>query len=576
MPLFFTLCYALNFFAHSISKNLFCFFEEQHSILTTHFIVITCFPSSSLHHVMSASPAPPPLSGRGQRAMQPLASYFGMFGESLSNLYHPTTRPGGYLTMSVAENNVSDAMVVRRLQHVHRDFGLDAVSAAAAAASTPAAATLRITTPPSPPLTPTPTPDPGEAPPPHQYDNWGGRTSLKRAFSKVAELHITRGAPVCSDRLHIAAGCGSLIEHLAFLLTEGDGKDCVLLPTPSYGALWNDFGVRAGVQIEEVPMHLPTTADAIRDFSASCSDRTAPLITRADLDAAAARAVAKGLRPKMLFIINPQNPLGILFRESELAEMLDWCESYRGPGSNIREVHCVIDEVYALSTHTDSARKHFISAAELLWRKGDDAARCGSSASSGRCCNERSYLGHHNHLLWGFSKDFCLGGARCGVLMSHNNNVLQALQNTGYFSSVCNTTQDMLAALISDAQWLERYLAFNRGQLSRAYHVLSSGLKRIGIPFLAADCGLFVWVDLRACLLKSDDSADSVWSAERALTKRLFDEVRILFTPGEATHASEAGWYRVCYAWTSIAAIEECIRRLAFFYGKHRPRFCHL
>jgi hypothetical protein len=55
------------------------------------------------------------------------------------------------------------------------------------------------------------------------------------------------------------------------------------------------------------------------------------------------------------------------------------------------------------------------------------------------------------------------------------------------------------------------------------------------------------------------------WEAERRLTDALFTRARILFTPGEACHASEPGFYRCCFAWMPTPAVVEGFNRLAAF-----------
>ena len=73
------------------------------------------------------------------------------------------------------------------------------------------------------------------------------RAGLRAAFAALAQRRITGGARVDPRHLTIASGCGALIQHLAFLLA--DAGDCALLVTPTYGALYNDTGVLAGVEV---------------------------------------------------------------------------------------------------------------------------------------------------------------------------------------------------------------------------------------------------------------------------------------------------------------------------------------
>lgn len=461
------------------------------------------------------------LSDRGRRALRPLAPYFAMFAAAQASLYDSTRNPQGYICMSVAENNVSDEMV------------RDKITALSTSARTSS--------------------DVSAESPANMYDSWSGRRSLRAAFQHMAERRITRHAPVDATKLHVSAGCGSLIEHLGFLLL--DAGDCVLLPTPSYGALWNDFGVRANVRIIDVPMNLGSNG------TAPANGPGAWMVSAEQLDAAAARAVKLGFRPKMLFVINPNNPLGVVYSEECLRVMLDWAATWRPAGQSLRDarvIHCVVDEVYALSTHNDTSARRFVSAAQILHQE---------VVASGVPGSQPQYMGSHTHVLWGFSKDFCLGGARCGVLFTHNRELLQALDNTGYFSAVCNMTQDLLARLIADDGWMDAYLQHNRARLSAAYAQVSDGLRNIGIPFVACDSGFFVWMDLSSCCRASPEGR--TFEDEQRLTDALFQEERLLITPGQATHHHTPGWYRMCYAWTSAEGLSAALQRLKRFFEKH-------
>ena len=86
------------------------------------------------------------------------------------------------------------------------------------------------------------------------------------------------------------------------------------------------------------------------------------------------------------------------------------------------------------------------------------------------------------------------------------------------------------------------------------------------IPFVRPQAGMFVWVDLRQLLPRGVEG----WDAERQLTDALFAEERELYTPGEACHAREPGFYRCCFAWVSPAALGVGFARLARFAARAR------
>lgn len=62
-----------------------------------------------------------------------------------------------------------------------------------------------------------------------------------------------------------------------------------------------------------------------------------------DLEKAAAAAEADGLRVRILLITNPNNPLGTIYPVDVMKSAIEWARS--------RQVHTIVDELYALSCH---------------------------------------------------------------------------------------------------------------------------------------------------------------------------------------------------------------------------------
>ena len=440
------------------------------------------------------------LSTRSKRAQSPGLPYWGLFARALGNLHSPTN-PTGIVSLCVAENALCGPLVATRLAAV-----------AGAAAQTG-----------------------GQL----GYDDMRGRHCLRRAFSALAERLITRGARVDPARLCIGSGCGALIQHLAFLLA--DPGDCMLLATPTYGMLFNDVGVLAAIEVEDVPV-APGAA-----------------LTPKDLDAAVARATARGLRPRLLFVINPENPLGTVRGAAEQRAVLAWAKA-QGP-----HFHVISDEIYALSVY-DEAGEPFASMATLC---SQDAG--GEGAAGG------SYLGDNTHILWGFSKDFCASGLRVGILLSHNAALLSALDNVGYFSAASNPVQDALALALAEGpqggsgsgghcQWVDEFLAQNCARLREARDVVCSALEGAGVPHVRPSAGLFVWLDLGAWL------EAPTFEAERSFTEALF-AAGLLMTPGEACHSPTPGCFRCCFAWHSeLGSLRVGMERLVAFLAARGGR----
>lgn len=374
------------------------------------------------------------------------------------------------------------------------------------------------------------------------------------------------------EQLCISSGCGSVLMQLGMLLL--DPGDAVLLPTPTYAALYNDLGTLAYGRVVDVP-----------------TESTGYRLTRSLLEDAYSRALQGG-PVRMLLLLNPNNPLGIVHSEAELRMARAFCRE--------KGMHLVADEIYANSVHDPveadeaavdvesqglcggsaslGARMRFRSIVEICAEDAGvlaPAAVSGSEAPSS-ASGKASFMGPDVHVLWGFSKDWAISGFRVGVLYTHNEALLTALGNVNYFTAVSNDTQDMLGAVLEDHAWCDGYLQHCRGQLRDAYGALTAILDASAIPYVRAQSGMFVWLDLRAMLPPSaaatsgSESDPDPFARERALTDELFAEARVLFTPGEACHAAEPGFYRCCFAWMPPAAVRVGFERLAAFAAKRR------
>ena len=357
------------------------------------------------------------LSHRSSRAQLPGLLYWGIFSQALENIHHPASNPNGVVSFCVAENCLSGSLIAEKLH-----------------ATTSSSWSI-----------------PGQL----CYGDMRGRQGLRKTFSALAERRITGGSKVDFTKLSIGGGCGALIQHLAFLLL--DPGDAVILVTPTYGMLYNDFGVLAGVSVVDIPI-----------------EPGSPILP-SDLTAAYNRAITQGLRPKMLFLLNPDNPLGTIRSNDEIQVILIWVDA-QGP-----DFHIVSDEIYALSVYDED--KTFTSVAQI---RRDNA---GSDETNDL------YLGNNTHILWGASKDFCASGLRMGVLFSHNSALLSALSNVGYFSAACNSMQDAFAVALSDVPWVDFFVAENHRRLREARDLVCYFLDKAGVPYIRPSAGLFIWMD---------------------------------------------------------------------------------
>ena len=283
------------------------------------------------------------------------------------------------------------------------------------------------------------------------------------------------------------AGAGSVLESLFYVICEpGDG---VLVPTPSYAGFWADLETRNELKI--VPVH----GSSEDDF------RPTPELLEAAFSGADCPV-------KALLFTSPNNPLGAVYTEAELDEVHRWAE---GKG-----IHVVYDEIYALSTY---GGRQFISAASL-----------------------RPRMGEKTHIVWAFSKDFAMSGLRCGVLVTENQAVIEAIDGIAYWACCSGDTQALLAEMIRDDDWVDGYVAENGRRLQASYSIVATALMKADIPFIEPQAGFFVMCDMRRFMNEAS------WHGEEELWRDLLERAHVNVTPGSACRVSEPGWMRLCFA----------------------------
>jgi aspartate/methionine/tyrosine aminotransferase len=224
---------------------------------------------------------------------------------------------------------------------------------------------------------------------------------------------------------------------------------------------------------------------------------------------------------RALLFTTPNNPLGRVYGREELLEILEWGER--------RNVHVVFDEIYALSVFGD---RPFVSAASL-----------------------RASLGERVHVVWAFSKDFGASGLRCGVLVSENEDVLEAVDQLAYWAACSGHTQHLLGQLVADTPVVDAYVERMRAALRDACDRATRGLDALGVAYTRADAGFFVVCDLRPFMHAP------TWEGERMLWRRCVD-AGVNLTPGEACRIAEPGFFRLCYAAVPGAALDVALARI--------------
>jgi len=330
---------------------------------------------------------------------------------------------------------------------------------------------------------------------------YGAPDGIQRLKDALA-AHMSRnfgGFEFSPQHMICAAGCTPLLDMFAFCTCDdGDG---IMLPTPYYPGFAIEVCYKTGAKL--LPLHT-----AAPDFR----------VTAAGLRECYDNATKAGTRVRGLLLTNPTNPLGTTMNREELGAAIDF----------VREVgiHLLADEVYAQSVYgTAEGAEEFVSVSTLCKERGEP-------------------LGDQLHVMYGFSKDFCMSGIRAAVLYSENAALHGAMGNIGYFNCISHQTQHTLAGVLEKdgGAAIDGVLSTLRGDLRDQYTCFSAHLERLGIAYVPSCAGLFTCVNLRQYL--EEDS----WEGEVKLQQRVFEECKAVLTPGADCKMHEPGWFRCCWA----------------------------
>ncbi|WP_206619450.1 aminotransferase class I/II-fold pyridoxal phosphate-dependent enzyme [Streptomyces hoynatensis] len=329
----------------------------------------------------------------------------------------------------------------------------------------------------------------------------------------AALLSATFRGPLAAGEVVVISGATGALDALATVLC--DPGETIVVPAPYYGAFDTDLAGRSGARLWPAP--LPAAAGF--RLTAGAVDRA---LTEAKRAGAVVRAVA---------LSSPSNPMGEVTGPGTLAELLDVVRAH--------DVDLISDEIYA---HAVFGPRAFTSALD---------------PAVNREWAERT------HVVWGFAKDFALPGWKAGVLCSHAPRVLAAARALAYFAPVSTVTQDLLAALLADPDWVRGFLAEGRRRLAEGWAHAAGQLDAHGIPYVPAEAGFSTWVDLRRWLPDPEAAhGPAGFAAEERLWRELLDAARVNILPGAVFHSPQPGWFRLCHT-VGAPLVAEAVRRLA-------------
>jgi 1-aminocyclopropane-1-carboxylate synthase len=175
---------------------------------------------------------------------------------------------------------------------------------------------------------------------------------------------------------------------LFFFAACNPGEGC-LIPAPYFPAFDNDMAIRN--EVIPIPVQPGNTQTYIP--------------TAAEMEDAVVEAAKQGINARMLLITNPGNPLGTLYPEATLKELLLWAVN--------RGLHVLSDEIYANS-------KFGVSVDEFV-----SLEKVASNAVKENLLSAE-LVAELVHTAYGMSKDFGMNGFRVGCLHTKSKDLLEA------------------------------------------------------------------------------------------------------------------------------------------------------
>lgn len=370
------------------------------------------------------------------------------------------------------------------------------------------------------------------------YQPTNGRPEVRDAFCNYLQRLLKLSESLDRDGLIMGAGCNAVLENLCITLAApGEG---VLVPTPYYAAFEFDLVARAGLSI--IPVNaLGQSGHSVAEETTISREAYYP--SKASLTKSLADAKQEGESPRILLLSHPNNPLGISYPQSVIRDCIDWCRE--------NKIHLISDEIYAGSIYRNN---DFTSALKL--------------AGPGK-------LGPYIHFVYALSKDFALSGLRVGACYSENLDIRMPLQKLNDLCQISSQTQKFIEAMVMETTedgefWTTSFLKENNSRIRARCDAVQSLLSEYEIPFLPADSGLFIWIDLSRYLprIESNESEEDLACMERrerVLYLELMNEWGLLFTPGLSMRHEQPGFFRCVFTAATEAEFHLALKRLRNF-----------
>ncbi|TKR70884.1 hypothetical protein L596_022848 [Steinernema carpocapsae] len=366
----------------------------------------------------------------------------------------------------------------------------------------------------------------------HPIDNPQGKINLCTAENNLCDdlLHEKRQTPIASkqmkrgsptirtkeaakrylEQFHAASslrtdfmiltpGCTAAYDMLSFCLCEPG--DVVLAAAPFYGRLFNNFEERGQAVVHPV----------------SYENIMTPRLDVGLFQEKVKQLEEEGKLVKVIVVINPNNPLGVVFPKGQIIDLCRWASG--------KDIHVIIDEVFASSVYDHAGQFDSF----LSYRNQVDTDRV-------------SYL-------WGFSKDLCLPGLKFSLVYAESEHLVKSLRRLEIMQPCAPCVQHIAEVLLEDLDWLKTFHEEKNARLLKNKNFLCAMLNKLRIDYVPCTAAFTVYVDLRRFLV------DSSYSSELQLWLELCGS-GVFISPGQFMGGAEPGWFRIVFSGDRNALVE--------------------
>lgn len=145
-------------------------------------------------------------------------------------------------------------------------------------------------------------------------------------------------------------------------------------------------------------------------------------------------------------------------------------------------------------------------------------------------------------LVLSLSRSLCLKGR-------YKLMVICLLNSNSVFTWIASTTESMLIKLLENPETIDRFTKTNQKRLAESYTLTVNTLRAHRIPYIPAQGGHFIWIDLRQFIPPS--LVNIAAAGDRGAEYRLFNSMLdqgVYVNLGEAFTEKKVGFFRLSFS----------------------------